>query len=372
MNLLQTLGVEIGVRQCGTPEAERASTAVAEAFRELGLEPRFQEFQFLGYETEEPALSVDGEPWAVGPAMYSASTPAEGVEGTVRHLGTHVWAKDFFEVPVFAIEDDGGRELGRISGNPFNGGAIPFLVSYGHVLGGPQVFVSSADADRLFSLGGPRAHLRVSGRFVPGLRDRNVIAEIPGESEETVVVGAHFDSVWRGPGTIDNATGVEGLRRVGERLVGRSLPRSVLLVAFAAEEIALQGSRWFVEEAKLRGELDRIVGAVNLDCIGHGDHLELLVGPDELRGRALQLVHQLGLTERYDLRVFGPVGGTDHYWFAQHDVPAASILHFPYPEYHLPQERFELVDERKLEDAVELALGLVESQLSRPVPRKRA
>ncbi len=368
MDLLEALGVDIGVRQCGTSESMRAADAIAAAFRELGLEPRFQEFEFVGYEPEESALSVEGEPWAVGPAMYSASTPTEGVEGTVRYLGTHVWSKGFFEVPVFAIEDERGRELGRVSGNPFGGGAIPFMVSYGHILGGPQAFVSAADAARLRGLGSPRARLRVAGRLVPGLHDRNVIGEIRGESEEAVVLGAHFDSVWHGPGTIDNATGVEGLRRVAERLVGRSLPRSVILVAFGAEEIALQGSRWFVEEAKLRGELDAIVGVVNLDCIGHGDHLELLVGPEELRGRALQLVDQLGLDDRYDLRVFGPVSGTDHYWFAQHGVPAVSILHFPYAEYHLPEERLELVDERKLDDAVELALALVESQLSRPVP----
>ena len=50
-------------------------------------------------------------------------------------------------------------------------------------------------------------------------------------------------------------------------------------------------------------------------------------------------------------------------------VPAASILFFPYPEYHLPTERRELVDERRLADAVDLAVALVESQLGHPVER---
>lgn len=355
---------------CGTPEAERAAHAVAAAFAELGLEPRFQEFGLLGYDPDEPELEIDGETWRAGPCMYSASTPPEGVEGTVRRIGTNIWAKDFFEVPVFAIEDEEGRELARLNGNPFAGGAIPFLASHGHVLGGPEVFIGSADAERLDALDRPRARLRAFGTLVPGRRDRNVVAELEGESPEAVVVCAHFDSVWRGPGVIDNATGVEGVRRIAERLLGDGpLRRSVIFVAFAAEEIGLQGSRFFVEEASIHGELDRIVGVVNLDCIGHGDQLELLVGPDELRGRALQLVHELGLAERYDVRVFPPVGGTDHFHFAQQGVPAASILHFPYAEYHLPEERLELVDERRLEDSVELATALVESQLARPVPR---
>ena len=370
MRLIEELGAVIGERRCGTPEAERAAAAVAEAFRDLGLEPRFQEFEFVGYDFGEPALWVEGERWTAGPCMYSPPTPKGGAEGRVRRLGTDIWAKGFFEVPVFAIED-GSREVGRICGNPFDGGAIPFVVSHGHILGGPQVFVSTADAAKLERMEGAQARLTVEGRFVPGRRDRNVLAVLPGESKETVVVSAHHDSVWGGPGTIDNATGVEGVRRIAERLTGRRLQRTVLFATWAAEEIALQGSRWFVEEAKIAGELDRIVGVVNLDCIGHGKYLELLVGPPELRGRALQLVHQLGLGDRYELRVFPPVGGTDHYWFGQNKIPAISILHFPYPEYHLPEERIELVDEQRLEDAVELALALVESQLAEPVPRER-
>jgi aminopeptidase YwaD len=370
MRLIEELGVEIGERLCGTPAAERATEAIAAAFRDLGLQPRFQEFEFLGYDAGEPELEIEGEAWAAGPCMYSASTSGGWVEGRVRHIGTNVWAKGFFEVPVYVLEDGDGREVGRMSGNPFDGGAIPFVVSHGHLLGGPQVWISTADSKRLDGMEGARGRLRVDGTLVPGRRDRNVLAELPGKSEETGIVCAHHDSVWRSPGAIDNATGVEGVRRIAERLAGRDLPRTVLFAAWAAEEIGLQGSRWFVEEARIRDELDRIVGVVNLDCIGHGDALELLVGPSELRGRALQLVQQLGLAERYELRVFPPVGGTDHYWFAQNKIPAVSILHFPYREYHLPEERLELVDERRIEDAVELALGLIEGLVERPVGRE--
>ena len=46
-----------------------------------------------------------------------------------------------------------------------------------------------------------------------------------------------------------------------------------------------------------------------------------------------------------------------------------TLLHFPYDEYHLPADTPELVDDRMLDDAVSLAVALVESQLARPVPR---
>ena len=88
VNLLEALAA-IGPRQCGTEAAARAAEAVAEAFRGLGLEPRFEEFPLLGYDAEEPELWIDGERWRVGPCMYSH--PGE-CEGAVRRLSDGVWA----------------------------------------------------------------------------------------------------------------------------------------------------------------------------------------------------------------------------------------------------------------------------------------
>jgi hypothetical protein len=231
----------------------------------------------------------------------------------------------------------------------------------------PTAFVSIADADRLAD--GMRVRLRVGGRFVPGRRERNVIADIPGGSDGDghVVVSAHYDSVWRGPGAIDNASGVEGVRRVGEALRGRSLPRGVRLVAFAAEEIKLTGSRYYVDEAVLRGELNDVKGVVNLDCIARGDKLNILASPDALLGRGIEAARNLGLLDRYELETGPATGGIDSHWFAERKVPAATILHFPYDEYHLPADVPALADPRLVDDAVALALALVESQLASPV-----
>ena len=194
-----------------------------------------------------------------------------------------------------------------------------------------------------------------------------MIAELPGRSPERVLVTAHYDSVWRGPGAIDNASGIEGVRRLAEQLQGRDLPRTVQFVAFAAEEIKLTGSRWYVDEAKLRDELKQIVGVVNLDCIARGEKLNILASPTELLGRAVEAARNLGLLDRYELDTGPATGGVDSHWFADAGVPAATILHFPYDEYHLPAESPDLVDERLLDDAVALALALVESQLAHPI-----
>ena len=352
MNLIDTLSGTIGVRTAGSDEAARAAEAVAEAFRELGLEPRFQEFPLLGYDAEEPELEIDGERWPAGPCLYAQSGE---VEGEIQRLSDGIWAVG----------------EGRIRRTPFGRGPIPFLTGLkygGYLTTPPTAFVSVADAERLHD--GMRGRLVVRGEFVPGRRDRNVIAELPGESDEAIVVGAHFDAVWRGPGAIDNATGVEGLRRVAERLVGRKHPRTLRFIAFGAEEIGLLGARRYVLDEKEAERLDRIVGMVNLDCIGRGEKLVLLAAPAELLGRAEELARTLGLLDRYEVSTeLSEEAGTDHAPFAVEKIPAVSVLHFPYDEYHLTSDTSELVDEQLMDDAVDLATALVESQLARPVPR---
>jgi Peptidase family M28 len=340
VNLVDALAGEVGPRTAGSEPAARAAEVVADAFRELGLEPRFQEFELLGYDADEPELVVEGEPWPAGPCMYAHAFDGEGV---VRRIGTSDAPVGDKELPTFAVVSGEGREVARLLTSPFSTGAIPFLSAHVHITTPPTAFVSAAHAARLQD--GMRVRLKVGGRFLPGLRERNVIADIPGDGEGHVVVSAHYDSVWRGPGAIDNASGIEGVRRIGATLRDRSLPRGVRLIGFAAEEIKLTGSRYYVDEAKLRGELAQTKGVVNLDCIAHGEKLNILASPDALLGRGIEAARALGLLDRYELETGPATGGVDSHWFANENVPAVTILHFPYDEYHLPADTPELVDE---------------------------
>jgi len=364
VNLIEALAGGVGPRTAGSDAAARAADAVADAFRELGLEPRFQEFELVGYDADEPELEVEGERWDAGPCMYAHAFDGEG---TVRRIGESSAPVGDWKLPNFALVDTDGREVARLLTSPFSTGAIPFMSAHVHITTPPTAFVSRVDSDRLQD--GMRVRLKVGGRFVPGRRERNVIAELPGRSPELVIVSAHYDSVWRGPGAIDNASGIEGVRRIGDALRGRELERTVQLVAFAAEEIKLTGSRWYVDEAKLRGQQSEIAGVVNLDCIAHGEKLNVLASPDALLGRTVEAARGLGLLDRYELTTGPGTGGVDSHWFAQAGVPALTILHFPYDEYHLPSDRPELVDERRMDDAVALATAVVESQLNYPIPR---
>src|SRR5262249_29972684 len=156
----------------------------------------------------------------------------------VRRIGTHVVLPEIFEPPAFAIEAD-GREVARLYVNPLGGGATPFPTGYGPVLTGPGAYVSSADGHRLVE--GAHVRLRVGGRFVP-TPERNIAAVLHGDTDATVIVCAHYDSAWRAGGAVDNASGVEAMRRVVERLLRSRHRRTLQAIGFGAEELGLSGA----------------------------------------------------------------------------------------------------------------------------------
>ena len=147
------------------------------------------------------------------------------------------------------------------------------------------------------------------------------------------------------------------------------LRRSVLFAAFGAEELGLLGSRFFAFEARLRGELDRIVAVVNLDCVASGERLELKASPASLRERAVACARVLGIADRYVVEAKPSGPGTDDHSFWLEQVPALALVFWTYPEYHLDSDLPELVDAAKLDDATALALALVEELAEGGCPR---
>ncbi len=83
----------------------------------------------------------------------------------------------------------------------------------------------------------------------------NVLAETPtGDPNNVIVVGAHLDSVPRGPGINDNGSGSAGILEIAESIAAREIsPRNKIRFAFfGAEEFGLLGSRHYVGQLRRR------------------------------------------------------------------------------------------------------------------------
>ncbi|WP_316821188.1 M28 family peptidase [Pedobacter gandavensis] len=106
----------------------------------------------------------------------------------------------------------------------------------------------------------------------------NMLAYIPGKTEEIIVISAHYDHVGIinnqvYNGADDNASGVAALLKIGAHYLKNKPNYSLVLAAFDAEEMGLQGSRAFVSEAIVA--LDQTRLNVNMDMISHNDKNEL-------------------------------------------------------------------------------------------------
>jgi len=102
----------------------------------------------------------------------------------------------------------------------------------------------------------------------------NVIVTIPGTAKkgETVLVGAHYDTVDGTPGADDNASAVAVLLEMGRMLKGFAPARTLKLVFFVLEEppffrTEFMGSAVYAMRAKAAGE--RIAAMISLEMLGY-------------------------------------------------------------------------------------------------------
>ncbi len=141
---------------------------------------------------------------------------------------------------------------------------------------------------------GSEARVRVD-RVNESRTTYNVLAETPtGDPDNVVMVGAHLDSVPRGPGINDNGSGSAGILEIAEGIAARDIePRNKIRFAFwGAEEFGLLGSRYYVGQLSA-AEKDKITLNLNFDMIGSsnyvrfvydGDNSKFPVGPGSADG----------------------------------------------------------------------------------------
>ena len=212
----------------------------------------------------------------------------------------------------------------------------------------------------------------------PGGKSQNVVGVIRGRDPEAghVVVGAHYDHLGVDAGGIylgadDNASGTAGLVAIAAALArdGQRPRRTVVVVAFGAEEAGLYGSAAYV--AHPARPLADAVAMINLDMIGRREFLaakeyalaRAFVARDEIGAltspgaEALAaLAHQAGAALGRPVVAasdFGPLEAQirprieqrgDQASFAAAAVPYLWLSTSMHDDYHLPSDSPDKVD----------------------------
>jgi Zn-dependent M28 family amino/carboxypeptidase len=141
---------------------------------------------------------------------------------------------------------------GTIGAPDRNDVLVPTLAGYDVTI--PVVGTDYATGRSLVDLAngsGVTLRVKVDGFVNEGVLTNNVIAETPGgRSDRTVVVGAHLDSVYEGPGINDDGSGTATLLETAEQMAALGItPRNkVRFIFFSGEEQGLLGSDYYVSQ----------------------------------------------------------------------------------------------------------------------------
>jgi hypothetical protein len=208
---------------------------------------------------------------------------------------------------------------------------------------------------------------------------RNVIGVLggsdPARAQEAVVIGAHYDHVGKGPryslapegprrqihpGADDNASGVAALIEIAKAAATTraAFPRSVVFVAFAAEEIGLLGSSYYVNHPTV--PIVQTIAMINLDMVGRSAGRILVNGLDStpsLREQVDLARAGIGL-QLIPVDVSAGEGDSDDSAFALRKVPVIGFFSGYHQDYHRPGDTWEKIDAAGGAAVADLALRL--------------
>ncbi len=219
-----------------------------------------------------------------------------------------------------------------------------------------------------------------------GASYRNVIASFGPDSEERLIIGAHYDAAHGAPGADDNASGVAALLELAEVLGQRPPSMRVDLVGFTLEEpphfrMPTQGSQ--VHAHALRAEGVKVRAMISVESIGYfsdaPDSQEYPLAALKLRypstgnfigvvgrmeeGELVRTVHQalraaspLPVESLTAPRGLEGVDFSDHASFWNEGYPAVMVTDtalFRNPNYHTPGDTWDTLDYARMAQVVE-------------------
>jgi len=359
--------VGIGPRLAGSPAEALAASYIENEFRSFGLDVWVENFIVENsYVVEENRLSVVQPPKTLTcvPVVYSPSGTVLGP--LVRSTGGVENENLFRERVVLVARDKLKRELADLPPLAiltYVENMPPMSEIWPNPPKAPMVWISGSDAQQLIELlenGQVEVELRLTARAESRV-SRNVVACLPGESDEIIVVNAHHDSMLT-PGAVDDASGVAVVLEIARALFTESLQRTVLFTTFSGEELGLLGSQDFVR----RHENEPIVASITFDCIGAGPDNGLRIGlkgstTEWLDAYIQEVAENLGFYAKSESpEVIG--GTTDHESFVGAGFSATWVYWFD-PEreglIHTLGDNLNAVGRVRLEQVSELGVEVV-------------
>ena len=250
-----------------------------------------------------------------------------------------------------------------------------FLHGHGIALRALKEKIDREGKPASMALANATAKLQVTMQEIRARAD-NVVGVLPGAdpvmANQNIVIGAHYDHLGFGDygarnrstvgeihhGADDNASGTAVLLELARRIT--RLPakpaRTIIFVAFSAEELGLFGSRHFVERAE---SIASTKAMINLDMVGRlRDHRLTVFGArsgDRLNDLITAGAANLGL----EIGQSDEVERSDHMSFYNKKVPVLHLSTGVHQDYHRPSDTWEKLSIEGMARISDLALLVV-------------
>ncbi len=187
----------------------------------------------------------------------------------------------------------------------------------------------------------------------------NVLAWLPGQSDEYVIIGAHYDHLGRGnfdslapsqigqihPGADDNASGTAGVLELARILAPQrgQLKRSILFMNFAGEELGLLGSAEWVKEPTR--PLAKAVAMINMDMIGRIKNDKVYIGGVGTGSTFKGILEQAQKDEPFKIEYSaGGYSSSDHTSFVTKKIPVLFFFSGLHSDYHKPSDTWDKIN----------------------------
>lgn len=227
----------------------------------------------------------------------------------------------------------------------------------------PAAGISAETATALSGDGAKQIKIRIEAKSEPR-QTENLILDIPGRTDEWVVLSAHIDGHHMSESAMDNATGLAAVLNTLAAVLpyADTFERGLRVGFFTVEEWALAGSAAYVDGMSDAAR-DSIKLNINLDSVAGDPQITALTSGFEkaetwMIDQARNIGQQLG-AHRPLMR------NSDHYNFARHGIPAARLVAgFDNPNSNLtyvltPADNRDKIDPADLARATQLTAGLV-------------
>ena len=200
----------------------------------------------------------------------------------------------------------------------------------------------------------------------------NIMGFLEGDSDEIVVIGAHYDhlgygkggsSRYRGKekkihyGADDNASGTAAVIEIARILEENPINASILFVAWSAEEMGLLGSKYFTENPNI--DASKITAYYNYDMVGRLEEKITILGAGTSPNWKDILTEAKGDME-YELEfVDAGNGPSDHSSFYQLDKPVLAFFSGIHSDYHTPNDSPDKINYEGINDIINYSLKVI-------------